>query len=99
MTDQQTEAAKRDAILDTLEVVRVDLVRLGKEAAVYLSAMEGGVTSVRVAEWLRAQGHGPAMDAVDARWMGCLFRSGWRRVGYAPVGSHKRPCAVWERET
>ena len=47
---------------------------------------------------LREEGYGPELDRIDLRFMGAVFRKGWRRVGWVPTGSHARPVAIWERE-
>jgi hypothetical protein len=92
-----TEEEKRDAVLDHLASLRADLVRLAREAALRLAHANGSVTSSDVLRELRATGHGPAIDSVDRRFMGVVFRDGWERTGWVPDGSHSRPIAVWRR--
>ena len=95
----KTEAEQRDVALALLEQHRATAIRLGRRAAEFIYAERGRVTSVEVLAHLRAQGHGPMIDGLDARWMGAVFRSGsgWRRVGWEPTGSHCRPVAIWSR--
>jgi len=96
MKHAAVERDERERILGALEGVRAELVEVGKRTAQQLSVW-GPVTSVAVFAAMRAAGYGHMMDQVDSRWAGCLFRRGWRRVGYEPIGSHCRPVAMWER--
>lgn len=95
----QTEAAKRDAVLDRYEDTRETLLEAGRRTALALCGEHDGITSVMVLARLRADGWGAQLDAVDSRWAGGVFRTGqgWKRVGYRPDGSHCRPVAVWVR--
>jgi len=94
--DMTAEAAERDRIIGELTQKRSHLVTVAKQVADQLAAV-GTVTSIQVRDRMREMGYGPAMDAVDPRWIGALFRVGWYRVGYVPEGSHCRPVAVWSR--
>ena len=93
----QTEAEKRDTALERLEKTRAELIAEGRRVADELAYANGSVTSVEVFAKMRDNGWGPDLDDVDPRWAGCLFRKGWRRVGYEPAGSHGRPVARWEK--
>lgn len=91
------EEAARDAALDNLEAYRGALCEVGRETAVELAQQRGRVTSVEVFSEMRARGYDEAMDAVDPRWMGVVFREKiWRRHGWEQTGSHRRPVAIWE---
>lgn len=90
-------AAARDQVLDVLEEWRKCLVLEAKSRAVRLAKRNGSVTSVEVLDQLRADPEwSTAVDAVDPRFMGAVFRKGWRRLGWEPAGSHARPVARWE---
>jgi hypothetical protein len=91
------EATARDRALDLLEKHRGDLVAVARSVANRIAIRNGTVTSPEVLAEMRAIGLGDALDTVDRRFMGCVFRTGWKRVGYSPEGSHKRPVAVWQR--
>lgn len=93
----QTEAQKRDQVLDALARFRAEVIRHARAAAEELFARDGSVTAPRVLALMRERGHGPLLDSVDARCVGVVFRSGWTRVGWEPEGSHGRPVAVWGR--
>ena len=67
MTDQQTEAEKRDAILDTLVRTRADLIAIAKATALYMAQRDGVVTSVRLIAQLREDGHGAGRPARRSR--------------------------------
>jgi hypothetical protein len=55
------------------------------------------VTSVEVFAEMRAQGYDTALDMVDPRWMGAVFREDiWTRSGFETTGSHRRPVAIWK---
>jgi hypothetical protein len=94
-----TEEEKRDAALDALEKARANLISVADGIARGLTATHGEVTSVEVFAEMARQGYGPAMKAVDPRWMGAVFRAekGWTRKGWRQDGSHGRPVAVWTR--
>lgn len=97
MSDAQEVA--RDRQLDLLEEHRGDLVEEAREIAQRIASGRGTVTSAQVLSVMRSTPRlARMMDGKDPRFMGAVFRAGkgWRRVGWSPVGSHKRPCAVWE---
>lgn len=96
--DLVAELEARERALDALEQHRPALVAIAYETARRIAVEHGKVTSPEVLAALRAQGHGEAIDAVDRRFMGAVFRAsrGWRRVGWVSTGSHRRPVAVWE---
>lgn len=91
------EATKRDQALDALAEHRAELIRRATAIAIELEKIHGSVTSVMVFGRMRELGI-DVDDSVDPRWMGVVFRRGWRRVGIRNDGSHKRPVAVWERK-
>lgn len=91
------EAEARDTALDNLEAYRGALCEVGRETAVELAQQRGRVTSVEVFAEMRARGYDEAMDNVDPRWMGVVFRESiWKRRGWEQTGSHRRPVAIWE---
>lgn len=91
------EEAARDSALDNLEAYRGALCEVGRETAIELAQQRGRVTSVEVFSEMRARGYDEAMDSVDPRWMGVVFREKiWRRRGWEQTGSHRRPVAIWE---
>jgi hypothetical protein len=92
--EQETQA--RDAALDLLEQIRVELVHEAKRIAFLIASSHGKVTSVQVHRELWLQ-HQEAMQGVDPRFLGCVFRDGgvWERLGWESTGSHRRPVAVW----
>jgi len=89
------EGAMRDDALDALEAARAALVAEAHKIAVQLARQRGRVTSVEVWHSLLAYGYEEQMKGYDARWLGCVFRRGWRRIGIEPTGSHKRMVSVW----
>lgn len=93
-----TEAQARDASLDALEKWRADAIALARVTATRIDHDLGRVTSTEVEFAMREQGHGPMLDSIDPRWMGAVFRRGWRRIGQEPTGSHKRMVAIWTKE-
>ena len=93
---EPTETEKRDAALDLLAEKRADLVRLARSTAMEIASANGSVTSPEVIEALRQKGHGRTLDLVDRRFMGVVFRAGWRAVGRKADGSHARTVPVWE---
>ena len=95
----QTEAQKRDAILDTLQETRTRLIKEARATARSLAAMKGRVTSVEVLSEMRVLGWGAEIDRVDPRFMGAVFRSGWERIGWECTGSHGRTVAIWRLPT
>lgn len=91
---RKAERKKRDSSLDRLEVTRSYLINLAKDFALRLFRAKGCVTSSEVLFLLRSEV--PEMlDGIDPRFMGAVFRNGWVRIGYEPLGSHCRPVAVW----
>ncbi len=90
-----SEAQKRDAALDLLDEHRAKLVALAKGIALELSRRNGTVTSAEVLQELRTRGHGAMLDGVDGRFMGAVFRRGFKQVGWCRSGSHKRNQPVW----
>lgn len=93
---ERNETAARDHALDQLEKWRSGLVEIGREIAIQLARRRNRVTSVEVFAEMRAQGYDEALDAVDPRWMGAVFREEiWQREGWETTGSHRRPVAIW----
>ena len=96
----QTEVQKRDRVMDQLTETRTKLVAAARETARSMALCGEQVTSPAVVEQMREDGYGPELDRVDLRFMGPVFRRGWRRVGYllgrASPGSHARAVAIWE---
>jgi hypothetical protein len=62
-----------------------------------LFMQHGRVTSTEVLEVMREH-HPELLEDVDPRFMGCVFRRGWRRIGYEDSGSHRRPVSIWVRK-
>lgn len=93
---EQTEEQKRDAVLDRMEITRADLISIARMTARDIAAENGTVTSPEVFAQMKADGYGPDLSACDPRWMGAVFRRGWKRVGWESGGSHGRPVARWE---
>lgn len=92
-----TETGGRDDALDNLEAYRGSLCETGREVAVELAKLRGRITSVEVFAEMRARGYDAALDSVDPRWMGVVFRECiWQRRGWEQTGSHRRPVAIWE---
>lgn len=96
MKDMNAEKRGRDAALDALEDRRADLITTATDIAMAHAIKHGNVTSVDVFDELRKRN--TDLGGVDPRWMGAVFREGkgWRRVGWAQLGSHGRAVAVWE---
>lgn len=92
----KTEVEKRDAALALLEARRAELVRIARLTALEIAREQGSVTSPEVIAALRERGHGHTLDVVDRRFMGVVFRSGWRAIGRKADGSHARTVPVWE---
>ncbi len=92
-----TEAEKRDVALDAIELFRGAAVRLAREAADEVYRAKGQVSSTDVFAKMREHGHGPLLASVDRRFMGAVFRKGWRQVGTERTGSHKRSVPIWSR--
>lgn len=93
--DMDRERAERDRVLDVLEQRRARLVQAAKLQAVALYEKHGYVTSVMVLAAMERNGWD--MDGIDRRFMGPVFRTGWRRIGWEATGSHGRPVAKWVR--
>jgi hypothetical protein len=99
---QATKEAERDEVLDTLQRARADLIRFAEAVADSLFIKNGTVTSTEVLDYLRTE-ESPeikhALSSVDPRFLGAVFRKGkgWKRLGYAPTGSHARPVAIWTK--
>lgn len=94
------ERVDRDSALDLLERTRKKIVATARQVAAELVQKHGEVTSPHVLRVMRERGHGDALDAVDARFMGAVFRhgEGWEKDGYRCDGaSHNRPVAAWKR--
>jgi hypothetical protein len=95
--DLIAHAAARDRALDLLEEKRSGLVSIAREIALRIAKEKGRVTSSEVISALRDSGYGDAIDRVDKRFMGAVFRSnkGWSRIGFENAGSHRRPISIW----
>lgn len=93
---KKTEIEKRDEVLDALKVTRASLIAIAKATAWNIAKMTGNVTSSDVLRVMRASNIDGLSD-VDARFMGAVFRYGWKRKGYRSQGSHGRPVSVWVR--
>lgn len=74
-----------------------DLVAIAREIALELHAVRGKVSSPEVLEVMRERGMQKQLANADARFMGCVFRKGWERIGMQNTGSHRRPVSVWKR--
>lgn len=92
----EQETRERDAALNLLEQIREELVVKAKAIAVRIAHVQGRVTSVEVSRELWRD-YPEAMQGVDARFLGCVFRDGgqWERLGWESTGSHRRPVAIW----
>lgn len=93
---KKSEAQKRDEVLDALEVTRAKSIRLARDVAAMLVKHQGVVTSADVHGFLR-RNHASAIAGLDPRFLGAVFRRGWKRKGYRSQGSHGRPVSVWVR--
>jgi hypothetical protein len=95
----QVEEERKERALDELEVTRAALISIAEGIARRLSSEQGKVTSTEVIQEMIAQGFGPQLDLVDKRFMGVVFRPdrGWLHLGYAKLGSHRRPISVWRK--
>ena len=93
----KTEIEKRDEVLDALEATRASLIAIAKATAWNIAKIKGEVTSSDVLRVMRASNVDGLSD-VDARFMGAVFRRGWKRKGYRAQGSHGRPVSVWCRK-
>lgn len=90
------ETWKRDNALAQLEAYRSGLIEIARDIAIELARRRNRITSVEVFAEMRARGYHEAMDAVDPRWMGPVFREEiWERQGWEQTGSHRRPVAIW----
>ena len=94
---EPTQEEQREDILDALDRWRGKAVALGRAAAEDIAQHCGRVTSTDVLETLRVRGHGPLLDSIDPRWVGCVFRDRkkWKRDGAEATGSHGRYVTVW----
>ena len=92
-----TPQVQKQQAIDLLEATRAELIAEAKVIAADLCSVRGRVTSVAVLEVMRRGRYAEQLSQVDARFMGAVFRHGWRRVGYEPLGSHCRPVSVWEK--
>jgi hypothetical protein len=89
---------EREAVLDTLEATRRYLINIGIGVACDIAKRRGRVTSTEVLHVMRRDPElVELMDEVDARWVGGVFRRGWKRIGYETTGSHARPVSIWGR--
>lgn len=96
------EEQARDRVLDALEAHRKPLVEVGHAVACSIWLAKGRVSSSDVWDVIEKRaktdlGLAAQLVAADPRWLGAVFRRGWRRIGYEATGSHKRPVSVWER--
>jgi hypothetical protein len=96
------EAKARDRALDAIERTRGTLVSQAQQIAEEIFRAKGRVSSSDVWAVIEQRAKTSLVLAAqlvqaDPRWIGAVFRHGWRRVGYEATGSHKRPVAVWER--
>ena len=87
----------KEKVLNTLEVVRAELIDQAKTIAEEIADIKGTVNSSEVVYEMRLRGIG-AVDLVDKRFMGAVFRKGWERVGFSPTGSHSRPISIWRKK-
>jgi hypothetical protein len=72
------------------------VIELARGVARTLALQHGRVTSSGVLQAMRDQGMGDEIDAVDRRFMGCVFRGrGWQQIGWETSGSHRRRQPVW----
>jgi hypothetical protein len=94
-----SEKRKLEAVIQLHEERRAELVDLAEHTAINLAKTHGKVTSPDVVKELRAKGFGEALDSVDRRFLGAVFRrQGWERIGFESKGSHMRPVTVWKRK-
>lgn len=93
---KKTEIEKRDEVLDALAKYRGDAIGLAKKAALVIYEHQGQVTSSDVLGYMR-RNFGKRIEGLDPRFMGAVFRYGWKRKGYRAQGSHGRPVSVWVR--
>jgi hypothetical protein len=93
---EQQQKREREFAEQRLLAARGDMIKLARTVAREIAERDGQVTSPQVVRELRARGHGPTLDKIDRRFMGPVFRKGWKRVGYANEGSHGAAVSVWE---
>lgn len=92
------ETKKRDAALDLLEERRESLVEYAKALAYKLYALNGEVSSPEILAVMKDDSEiKEALTAADPRFMGAVFRKGWKRLRWDATGSHRRPVSVWVR--
>jgi len=90
------ESAARDEALDMLDAARSRLIAEARKIVRQLVQQRGRVTSVEVFQVMRSYGYDAEIDAVDSRWMGCVFKScGLVEAGWENTGSHRRPVRIW----
>jgi hypothetical protein len=91
--DFMKERAKKERALELLSAHREQRIIAARAIAKEIHDRQGAVTSPQVIAELRRRGFEP--DEEDKRFMGAVFRAGWKRIGYEPSGSHCRPVSVW----
>jgi hypothetical protein len=91
------DAQARDRALDLFDQHRSFLVSVAHAIAEEIAREHGRVSSPEVLSTMKARGYEEALQQVDRRFMGAVFREGrgWRRVGFENKGSHKRPVSIW----
>lgn len=103
MTVVDAQATARDAALDRLAVTRAARITTATSIALAIWKEKGEVSSTDVWAEIRRQAMEDQgmtwllVDDADPRWIGAVFRRGWRRLRWEATGSHKRPVAVWTR--
>lgn len=93
------KALSRDCQLDMLAEARADLIAEAREIAEIIFRMKGRVTAPQVLSAMRELDEtGLRLGIVDPRFMGAVFRRGWKRIGFEPAGSHARPVSIWTKD-
>lgn len=93
------ETLQRDHALDLLAAARADLIAEARVVADLIHREHGRVTAVEVLRFMgQLDETGLRTRLIDRRFVGVVFRKGWKRIGYEPTGSHKRPVSIWTKE-
>ena len=94
------EALQRDEALDLLQASRAELIAEARTIADIIHRQNGRVTAVEVLAFMGELDETKRrLRIVDRRFVGVVFRKGWKRIGYENAGSHKRPVSVWTKES
>lgn len=85
-----------DPVQKSVSDIREELIAAARIVAEKIYMAKGRVTGPEVLRALE-KSLADKMQRVDHRFVGVVFKRGWKRIGYENTGSHCRPVSIWSK--